>query len=314
MDSCRPAACLDNPCCNPAIPCYHVAVELQYSWSGKMGNEISQFDIPDRQLPAGSAQAGSWSDIGEAKITRTIFGRTKVRVIRKQDKILRAWVLGALAMTVIAVAAWQGWVALQHSKMFAVLPPLSERISVSPPVYQPETTAPAAPRSPGKGRPESVIQAEIDSMLSNPNARPPRPTSANTAEPMDATPASAQPLIAGKPQAAPLATNNGASTTQTTVTQSHSKPPAPAHTAVPAVATHPSAQPASPAVSTPAATHPAASKPAPVAAPAEPSSKKDAPASSAANNQPADPANAQTQVNARGTAIIFVEPKDSAKP
>ena len=285
-----------------------------------MGNEISQFDIPDRQLPAGSAQAGSWSDIGEAKITRTIFGRTKVRVIRKQDKILRAWLLGALAMTVIAVAAWQGWVALQHSKMFAVLPPLSERISVSPPVYQPETTAPAAVRSSGKGRPESVIQTEIDSLLSNPNARPPRPTSSNAA-PMTAKPVTAQPLIAGKPQAAPLATNTGASTkqtgttNQTTVTQSHPKPSDPVQTAVPAVATTSATHPASPAVSTPTATHPAASKPAPVAAPAEPSSKKDTSApASAGNNQPADPATAQTQANARGTAIIFVEPQDSAKP
>ena len=286
-----------------------------------MGNEISQFDIPGRQLPAGSAQASNWSDIGEAKITRTIFGRTKVRVVRKQDKILRAWLLGALAVTVIAIAAWQGWVALQHSKLFEVLPPLSERISVSPPVYQSETTAPAAPRSSGKGRPESVIQAEIDSMLSNPNARPPRPTSANAAEPMTAKQVTAQPLIAGKPQAAPLATNTGASTkqtgttNQTTVTQSHPKPSAPIQPAVPAVATTSATQPASPAVSTPAATHPAASKPAPVAAPAEPSSKKDTSApASAGNNQPADPATAKTQVNARGTAIIFVEPQDSTKP
>jgi hypothetical protein len=286
-----------------------------------MRHEISQFDIPDRQLPAGSAQAGSRSDIGEAKITRTIFGRARVRVIRKQDKILRAWLLGTLAVTVIAVAAWQGWVALQHSKMFAVLPPLSERISVSPPVYQPATIAPAAPRSPGKGRPESVIQTEIDSLVSNPNGRPPRPLPLNNTQPMDATPVTAQPLVASKPlqvkpqPSPPIATNNGASAKQTTVTQSHSKPSAPVQTAVPAVAIHPSTQPASPAVSTPAATHPAASKPAPVAAPAEPSSKKDTSAPvSAANNQLADPANAQTQVNARGTAIIFVEPQVSAKP
>lgn len=278
-----------------------------------MGNEISQFDIPGRQLPAGSAQASSWSDIGEAKITRTIFGRTKVRVIRKQDKILRAWLLGALAVTVIAVAAWQGWIMFQQSK-FAVLPPLSERISISPPVYQSETTAPAAVRSSGKGRPESVIQTEIDSLLSNPNARPPRPTSSNAAEPMTAKPVTAQPLIAGKPQAAPLATNTGALTTQTTVTQSHPKPSAPIQPAVPAVATTSATHHAAPAASTPTATHPAASKPAPVAAPVEPSSKKDAPASSAANNQTPDPATAKTQVNARGTAIIFVEPQDSTKP
>jgi hypothetical protein len=233
MDSRRPAPRRDNPCCNAAIPCYHVAIELQYSWSGKMRHEISQFDIPDRQLPAGSAQAGSRSDIGEAKITRTIFGRARVRVIRKQDKILRAWLLGTLAVTVIAVAAWQGWVALQHSKMFAVLPPLSERISVSPPVYQPATIAPAAPRSPGKGRPESVIQTEIDSLVSNPNGRPPRPLPLNNTQPMDATPVTAQPLVASKPlqvkpqPSPPIATNNGASAKQTTVTQSHSKPSAP---------------------------------------------------------------------------------------
>ncbi len=278
-----------------------------------MGHEISQFDIPDRQMMSSSAQARMWSDIGEAKITRTIFGRAKVRVIREKDKVIRTWLIAALVVTVLGVAAWQGWVALQQSKLLADTPPLSERISVSAPVFHPEIINPATPRSASRGKSESLIQSEIDSMLSNPNARPPRPTSSNSAEPMTAKPVTAQPLIADKPQAAPLAANNGTSTTQTTITQSHSKPPAQAQTAVPAVATHPSTQPASPAVSTPAATHPAASKPAPVAAPAEPSSKKDAPASSAANNQTADPANAQTQVNARGTPIIFVQP-DGTKP
>jgi hypothetical protein len=303
-----------------------------------MRHEISQFDITDRQLPAGSAQAGIWSDIGEAKITRTIFGRARVRVIRKQDKILRAWLLGALAVTVIAVAAWQGWVALQHSKMFAVLPPLSERINIGPPVYRPEVIAPASRRPSGASKPESVIQTEIDSLVSNPNGRPPRPLPLNNTQPMDATPVTAQPLIASKPlqvkpeTSPPLATNSGASAKQTvttnqTVTQPHSMPSAPAQPAVPAVAIHPPVQtaspalattysthPSAPAVSTPSATHPAASKPAPVAAPAQPSSKKDAPApASAGNSQTPDPANTQTQVNARGTAIIFVQPQDGAK-
>lgn len=302
-----------------------------------MGHEIGQFDIPDRQLLAASAQASMWSDIGEAKITHTIFGKPRVRVIREKDKILRAWLLGALAVIVIAAAAWQGWVALRHSKLFAVLPPLSERISIGPPVYQHEIIAPASPRSSGKGKPESVIQTEIDSLVASPNTLPPRPPPLNAAKPMIAKPVTAQPLAASKPQpikpqTAPLATNNGASTNQTG-TQSHPRPSAPIQPAVPAVAIHPAqpatpavattpaTHPAAPAVSTPLATQPAASKPAPVIAPVEPSSKKDTTApSSAGNNQlpgqtSVQPqANAKTQVNARGTEIIFVQPQDDAKP
>jgi hypothetical protein len=305
MDNPLPTACCHVTCCNPAITCYHVAVELQYSGSGKMGHEISQFDIPDRQLLATSAQASMWSDIGEAKITHTIFGRARVRVIREKDKIIRAWLLAALAAIALAVAAWQGWIVLQQSKLFAVLPPLSERISVSAPIYQPETITPVAARSSGRSKPETLIQTEIDSLVASPNTLPQRPPGLNSTKPMVANPVTAQPLMANKP--APLATNNGSSMNQTN-TQPHSKLPAPI-------------QPAAPAVATPPATQPAANKPAPVITPGEPLSKKDTSApSSAGNNQPPDTANvqaqanAQTQVNARGTAIIFVQPEDNAKP
>jgi hypothetical protein len=49
-----------------------------------MGHEISQFDIQDRQLLAGNPRprAGIVTNLGEAKITRTIFGRAKVRVVQ----------------------------------------------------------------------------------------------------------------------------------------------------------------------------------------------------------------------------------------
>jgi hypothetical protein len=281
-----------------------------------MGHEISQFDIPDRQLLASSAQAGMWSDIGEAKITHTIFGRAKVRVIRERDKIIRAWLLAALAVLVISVAAWQGWIALQQSKLLAVLPPLSERISIGAPVFHPATIAPAS-RSSAGSKPESLIQSEIDSLVANPNRLPPRPPPLN-AKPMDAKPVTAQPLMASKPQpvkpqTAPLATNSVSSINQTG-TQPHPRKSAPI-------------QPATPAVAAPPATQPAANRPAPVAPPAEPLSKKDTSATSlAGNNQSSDPvnaqpqanvqtqANAQTQVNARGTAIIFVQPQDNAQP
>lgn len=270
-----------------------------------MGHEISQFDIPDRQLRATSAQAGMWSDIGEAKITHTIFGKARVRVIREKDKIIRAWLLAALAAVALAAAAWQGWIALKQSEFLAPLAPLSERISVSAPVYQPGTIAPAAARSSGGNKPESLIQTEIDSLVASPNRLPQRPTSLNaTNPPMAAKPVTAQPLIASKP--VPLSTNNNPSKNPMG-TQPHPK-------------VSDQIQPAAPAVATPP-TQPAANKPAPSVTPAEPLSKKETSTPSlAGNNQPQDTANAQaqasaqTQVNARGTAIIFVQPQDNAKP
>jgi hypothetical protein len=108
-----------------------------------------------------------------------------------------------------------------------------------------------------------------------------------------------------KPPTAPLVTNNIASTNQTgaanqKVTQSLSKVPAPV-------------QPATASVTKPAAEQTAANNPVP-AAPAEPLSKKDtAKPLSASNNQPSDTANAEPEANARGTAIIYVQP-DDAKP
>jgi hypothetical protein len=273
-----------------------------------MGHEISQFDIQDRQLLSGSAQPGMWSDIGQAKITHTIFGRPKVRVIREKDKILRTWLLAALAAMALGAAGWQGWAALRQNELQAT-PSLSERISVGPPVFHPEiipTTKPA-----GRGKSESLIQTEIDSLVSNPYGRPPKPTVLNATKPIGADTVTALPSMESKPQrnkplTAPLVTNNIAATSQTgtanqTVTQPHPKLSVPV-------------QPATPAVTKPAAAQRAENNPAPVV-PAEPLSSKDTTKPlSASNKQPTDPANPEEpQVNARGTAIIFVQP-DNAKP
>ncbi len=263
-----------------------------------MGHEISQFDITERQLLAGSAQAGMRSDIGEAKITRTIFGKVKIRVIREKDKIIRAWLLAALAIVAIAVAAWQGWIALQQSKLLAIIPPLSERISVSPPVFQPENISSAAARASGKSKPESLIQTEIDSLVASPNILPQRPPAMNAPVPKTAATVTAQPSMASNPL--PVPTNSNTSKNQPNIQLRHSLP-APV-------------QPATPAVATPPATQPAANKPAPVVSPGEPLTKKaTATISSAGNNPTPDQASVEP-VNARGTAIIFVPPQESSKP
>lgn len=269
-----------------------------------MGHEISQFDITERQLLAGSAQAGMRSDIGEAKITRTIFGKVKIRVIREKDKIIRAWLLAALAIVAIAAAAWQGWIALQQSKLLAVIPPLSERISVSPPVFQPDNISSAAARASGKSKPESLIQTEIDSLVASPNILPQRPPAMNAPVPKTATTVTAQPSMASNPL--PVPTNSNTSKNQPNIQLRHSLP-APAQPATPV-------QPATPAVATPPATQPAANKPAPVVSPGEPLTKKaTATILSAGNNPTPDQASVEP-VNARGTAIIIVPPQDNSKP
>ena len=245
-----------------------------------MGHEISQFDIPDRQLLATNSHTSMWSDIGEAKITHTIFGRARVRVIREKDKIIRTWLLAALAAIALGVAAWQGWIALQQSKLLAATPPLSERISVSAPVFHPETFTPAATRPTGRGRPESLKQTEIDSLVASPNILPQRPRGLTATKPATAQTVMPQPLMASKP--APLATTNSASQNQT------GKQPLP----------KPSdqLQPAAPAVATPPATQPATNKPVADAPLAKPLSEENTSTPlSSGNNQPPDPVNAQPQ-------------------
>lgn len=117
-----------------------------------MGREIGQFYIPDRNLQESSSPSNVnvWTDIGEAKINQTIFGKAKVNVIRKQDRKRRAWLWATLALTAIAAASWQGWVTYQLRLRAAPPPSLSESIKVSPPVFQsvnsPLVAAPPAPQ------------------------------------------------------------------------------------------------------------------------------------------------------------------------
>lgn len=261
-----------------------------------MGHEISQFDISDRQLFSGRAQACIQSDIGEAKVSRTLFGGAKVRVIRERDRKIRAWTLGTLAVIAIVVAVWQGWIIFQESELAAPVAPLSERISVSAPVFQPENISPGAARSSGRSKTESLIQTEIDSLVASPNTLPQRPAAMTAANPRTAK--TDQPLMTSNPVPATTASNPAKNPPN--MQPQHSLPA--------------SVQSGSPAVEATPATHPDARKPAPVVAPAEPLSKNNSSTlSSAGNNQPLAQAKVEP-VNARGTEIIYAQPQDNAKP
>lgn len=140
-----------------------------------MGYEISQFDIPTHQLMASSPQPGSGkvSDIGEAKVTRTFFGRAKIRVIHDQDRKRRAWLLAVLFAAAAAASAWEGWLVLQRVEDKPPPIPMSEQISVSQPVFRPARIAPDPYQT--KRKSETLIQSEINSLLSGPLPRHPPP-------------------------------------------------------------------------------------------------------------------------------------------
>ena len=178
-----------------------------------MGYEISQFDILNRQLLAGNPQPGEVvvSDIGEAKVSRTIFGRAKVRVIRTQDRKRRAWLLTILLVIAVAAAGWEGWVIFQRMQNATPPVPLSDRIWVSPPIFQPARIAPDP--HPSKRNTESLIQAEIKSLLSGPLPRHP-PAGLQAIGKSAEKPVASGQLIKGNPQAAPEAAINNAPANQ----------------------------------------------------------------------------------------------------
>jgi cytoskeletal protein RodZ len=240
-----------------------------------MGHEIGQYDIPERLLRISNAQSKViiGKDIGEAKVTLTIFGRAKVRVIRERDTKRRTWLLVILAMA-IAAAAWQWWISFQQIQ---TPPPLalSEKVRVSAPVSQPEPIAPVPPSVSRKSK--SLIQTEIESLVEPRLKRPPPVLNATA---LDAKPVTAEPLKASKPQAQPGTTVNSTSLNQADKQQ-------PEKLMFPI-------QPVAPTVSTSSATQPVGNPPKAVAPPAVLTSKEHpSTPSPAGDNQPSAPVKAQ---------------------
>ncbi|MHB1236938.1 MAG: hypothetical protein ACYCY7_05200 [Gallionella sp.] len=178
-------------------------------------------------------------DIGEAKITRTIFGGPRIRVICERDKKRRARMLAALVAILIAIAAWRGWVALQQMLNAPPPLPLSARIRVGPPVFDPEDFTPAAKRQ------KTRTQILLEGMATH---RPPEPPQPPVNVPGQIAPGKIKPSTAHKPRA-PLATNHNLSANQAGSPPLLSDPIQPASSVV-----------TSPVIRPPANKHPSANK------------------------------------------------------
>jgi cytoskeletal protein RodZ len=222
-----------------------------------MTYEIGQLDVPDRQLlPTSARSRTSFStEIGEAIVTHTIFGRAKVRIVRKHDKMRRTlWLMALLGVTVAAAAAWQGWMAAQQTEpVQAAEPPPALSTNVPESVLAPQT--------------EYLVQPAAVPPVESKLVTPPQ-AGTNDAP------------ISQKP--APLGANDSPAKSPADVQQ----PPKPAKAKQPVTV-------AKPRVTQPV-TQPAASSPAAVTPLAVPLDKEDAAVTAPdGNKQAADPVNAQ---------------------
>ncbi len=249
-----------------------------------MSHEIGQLDIPDRELRMTSAQPRvSFSrEIGEAVITHTIFGKAKVRIIRKHDKLHR--VLWLTALVALAVIAWQVWLALQPVPSAVPLP--AESAQTQPSTVQAESILPPSAPLAASSKPNVPIQTEIIKPVILQQSAPQAAPVLKGTGPMPAKPVTTQtkpvaPLGARVPQPAPPTANSALKNPADMPLAP--KPLSPLQPAAPAVAKPRAAQPAvPPAASSPVVAAPVVKEVAPARAPA-------------ADKQPAEPVNMQSR-------------------
>ena len=171
-----------------------------------MTYEIGQLDIPDRQLLPGNAhsRASKFTEIGEAIVTHTIFGRAKVRIVHKHDKMRRIlWMVALSGVAVAAAAAWQGWMAAQQAEPVqsaAPAPVPGTNLQESAPAPLPENIA----QPPVEGKP-ATPQTGIDDAPLSQKPAPQRAQALPNAGQQQVKPVMVQPSLAGKPQTPPAA-------------------------------------------------------------------------------------------------------------
>lgn len=248
-----------------------------------MAYEISQFDIPSRQLLTSNARTEprTCTEIGNATVTQSVFGKARVRVICAHDKVRRVRILSSVLGLTIVIAIWQ---LTEHGR--AWLENASDQsakatIQVSQPAFMPEYRP--APTS-RQGDSRSSANALPFQLMPRPLPPPPKPVAqpnpqtaaANTAAQGSAT-ASAQ----AKAPTMPLSQPVGPVTTATKTT-----PPAQPQKVAPV---------AQPSTTAPPATTTPAPAPAPITKKAAAPQNKEAPAPqpTAVTTQPAEPASVQ---------------------
>lgn len=154
-----------------------------------MEHEDSLPNLAERQRYAAGAHAaaGEWTDIGEAEVTQTIFGKARVHIIHHEKKHRAKWLL-AMGGTAGLAAAWVGWLMPQPPAQTQSMDiPLSLGAAVTAPL--PRAIPQASTRSPDT---------------------PQQPQTLPSAAPVAAKPVAPKPLPAAPSRTALPAANNNA--------------------------------------------------------------------------------------------------------
>lgn len=168
-----------------------------------MSEQSSQPDLQDRQLIPARSRVSLSREMGDAVITHNIFGKAKVRIIRKNDKLHRAmWLMALVGVGIVAAAAWQGWVASQPGEAVPDVPTVAPSADVAE--AAPASLSEAAPTlaAPAPMNVQPVVPPQTAPVSAVPLAiAPPKPVLAP------------RPMIV-KPQSAPQASTGLLAPTQ----------------------------------------------------------------------------------------------------
>lgn len=177
-----------------------------------MGQDTGQIDISDRQLLTSSSQAkaSEWTDIGQAEVVHTIFGKAKVRIIRKNDKMRR--VLSWVAIILLAAIVGEIWILYQRPGLEQVesfFTRFNSKSEVSVPISKSESSSSSSTMSPANS-----IEKNEDGNSYNKN-KPDQPSESNNAVQTNAKPIVHRPLRSVAPQSAPTAATGNTFPNQT---------------------------------------------------------------------------------------------------
>ncbi|MEW5903392.1 MAG: hypothetical protein AB1722_03485 [Pseudomonadota bacterium] len=164
-----------------------------------MLHDIDRMDIPDRHRLLGemTRKHTHWTDIGEAEVRDSLFGRAKVRIHRRRDDVLRAvrWI--AVSGVLIAALVWvlEQWAVQPQALATPVVPaqdtaPMLTPIVVPPApvvrVIEPQVRSAVAP----------IPAAPVQPPVKPPVQRVPVPVAA---QPVATQPVAAAPVPAVRP-------------------------------------------------------------------------------------------------------------------
>jgi hypothetical protein len=184
----------------------------------RMSHNSGQLDISERLTMASNSQpkASEWTEIGQVEVIHTIFGKAKVRIIRKHDKMRRLIFL--VASVAVVIVLWEGWILFQRyvpvQNIYSYFHSSSDdnmSFAVSPPDKMPASDSTRMMKSQNKTNSENVTDTPDDVLKD----KPAQPQINISSGKIAGQPIAQRPLTNVKPPLAPHAASNVAPTNVT---------------------------------------------------------------------------------------------------